>query len=109
MAISDLRPDFGGGGGPVVPPGAVTGSAFKVEEKLLSLLDIANGYVTLAKLPFSAGTVKLAVLNGLGEYDYGVDYQMSGATKTLTWAGLGLDGLLEAGDTVKVTYFTEEL
>jgi len=108
MSITDLRQ-----GNPNSPnvstPGSVATSAaavWIVEEIILGAPEIGSGTYTLTSTPAFADRVRLGVINGLGEYDYAIDYAMVGATAVITWAGLNLDGLLEIGDTIKITYTT---
>jgi len=62
---------------------------------------IANKSVTLAATPANAASTVLHV-QGAPHQEYGSDFTVSGTT--LSWNGLGLDGLLEAGDKLRVVY-----
>jgi hypothetical protein len=55
--------------------------------------------VVLPFAPSTPGQTMLDVIGG-GAQVYGDDFSVSGST--LTWAGLGLDGLLAAGDQVRI-------
>jgi len=74
-----------------------------VEEFTLTSTDITNKKVTLTYTPVNANYVRLDVIGG-GAQDNGVDFSVNVTTKELSWSGLGLDGILEAGDVLRVTY-----
>ena len=79
----------------------------KCEHFTLNSTDIANKYVLLALDPLSAVDVQLFV-DGAPPLRYSADFQMDGGNaKKLTWSGLGLDGLLAAGDRLTVHYFRQ--
>lgn len=101
MSLIDLRPRKGNASGSTDMN--LVESGYRVEEYVLSAADITNGYKDLARTPTTTNKTKLAVINGLGEYDYGIDYNVIG--NRLTWLA-PLIPILEAGDTIKVTYFT---
>ena len=73
----------------------------KVETFTLSSTDIANGYVTLIDAPGEAASTSLNVHEGPTQF-YGIDFTISG--QQLSWTGLGLDGILSAGDKISVEY-----
>lgn len=62
---------------------------------------IANKSVTLAATPANPASTVLHV-QGAPHQEYGIDFTVSGTT--LSWNGLGLDGLLESGDKLRVVY-----
>lgn len=65
---------------------------------------MTNKYVTLSATPKAANRVTLKV-RGAGSQTYSDDFVMDGVeTDRLTWAGLGLDGELEAGDKLVIRY-----
>jgi hypothetical protein len=74
-----------------------------VEEFTLSSTDITNKKITLTYTPVNQNYVTLDVIGG-GVQDNGIDYIVNTATKEVSWSGLGLDGILEAGDVIRVTY-----
>jgi len=74
-----------------------------VEEFTLTSTDITNKKVTLTYTPVNGNFVRLDVIGG-GAQDNGVDFSVNATTKELSWSGLGLDGILEAGDVLRVTY-----
>ncbi len=79
----------------------------EIEQFTLNGSDISNRYVLLAFDPLSAIGVELFVA-GAPPQRYSADYAMDGSNpKKLTWASLGLDGLLTAGDRFTVHYHRE--
>lgn len=79
------------------PPGTVA----EVEKFTLSAGDITAGYITLASSPATAGDTVLMVQNAPSQF-YGTDFSVTG--NQLSWSGLALDGVLEAGDNLTVMY-----
>lgn len=71
------------------------------ETFVLDASDISNKYLTLAGSASLPSQTRLTVANGLAQI-YNVDFQISG--NTLTWDGLGLDGFLQTGDVIIVSY-----
>jgi len=67
----------------------------------LSSTDIANKYVTLSGSPSIANATVLHVKSAPAQ-NYGDDYTVSG--QQLSWSGLGLDGVLVAGDKLTVVW-----
>ncbi len=74
-----------------------------VEEFTLTSTDITNKKVTLTYAPVNGDYVTLDVYGG-GAQDNGVDFSVNTATKEVSWSTLGLDGILEAGDILRITY-----
>lgn len=74
-----------------------------VEEFTLTSTDITNKKVTLTYTPVNPNYVRLDVIGG-GAQDNGVDFTVNASTKELSWSGLGLDGILEANDVLRITY-----
>lgn len=58
---------------------------------------------TLIPAPLVPAEVSVSVLGGGNDFQDGVDYSMTGAV--LSWSGLTLDGVLAAGDIVRLMYF----
>lgn len=87
----DLVGSSGGGGG----------ADFYVELFELSPAEISAGSITLATAPTTPARTVLVIKEGVGQY-YGDDFQVSGTT--LSWSGLGLDGILEAGMKLSVIH-----
>lgn len=74
-----------------------------VEEFTLAGGDITAKKVTLTYTPTNANYVKMDIYGG-GPQDNGVDFSVNVGTKEVSWSGLGLDGLLEAGDVLRISY-----
>jgi hypothetical protein len=79
------------------------GTGIIVQLFTLTPLDIANGYVTLSSAPTSQMSTILLVTSGPNQF-YGSDFIINDGDH-LSWAGLGLDGILASGDTLTVSYF----
>ena len=76
------------------------------ESFVLSGTDITNGYVDLAQVPDDETCVQLHVIGGPLQ-DHSVDFDIisdGSENKRLSWSGLGLDGVLESGDKLRVYY-----
>lgn len=89
---------------PILPyidfsPGAI--GTYRVNKFTLSPTDIANKYVTLTAPPTTPASTVLDVISGDSQ-DYGVDYVVTGST--VSWDGLGLDGVLVAGDKLQIQF-----
>ena len=81
--------------------GAV-GKSFAVDEFTLDSNQITTTkQVTLTNTPAVDADVKLTVYGGIAQ-DEGIDYSVSGTT--LTWNSYALDGILEVGDKIEVSY-----
>lgn len=74
-----------------------------VEEFTLSAQNIIDKKVTLTYTPVNGNYVKLDVVSGCAQ-DNGADFSVNVATKEVSWSGLGLDTLLEAGDVLRISY-----
>lgn len=84
----------GGGGGGVTPA---------TEYRTLTGGEITAKQLTLSGTPASPTNVLLDIIGGTAQ-EYSVDFTVSGTT--LSWNGLGLDGLLTAGDKLRIHYYT---
>lgn len=80
---------------------AGTGSATKVEYITISPAQASAKQVALAETPLIPAEVMLDVQGGPSQY-YGTDFVV--ITGVLSWSGLDLDGLLEAGDQLRISY-----
>jgi len=69
---------------------------------ILTPADATRRSVTLSELPSNPEDVALNVVNGTAQ-DYGPDFIVVG--DRLDWRGRGLEGLLTAGDEIRVIYF----
>jgi hypothetical protein len=76
-------------------------NTYHTEFRTLTSDEATAKALTLATTPTSPPETDFEP-DGAGEQFFGDDYTVSG--QTLSWAGLGLDGLLNAGDKVKITY-----
>lgn len=74
---------------------------YNVSKYTLSGTDITNGFVTLPSAPLIATITRLDVIGGI-EQDYSVDFTV--ISNQVSWTGLGLDGILTAGDKIIVAY-----
>lgn len=77
------------------------GSIETRERIIISVQNIAQKQINLANTPNNPSLVKLIPDGGIQQI-YGVDYSVTG--QILTWNGLGLENLIESGDTLTVTY-----
>jgi len=78
------------------------GKSFTVDEFTLNSTQInTSKSVTLTHTPATDADVKLTVYGGIPQ-DEGNDYSVSGTT--LSWNGYNLDGVLEVGDKIEVSY-----
>lgn len=112
MAANDLSGIGGAGSGGITSGPGGTGitydtvtTGFKVEYKTLTLADIAAKYVLINTTPSAGGKVKVAIKGGLEAF-YSDDFLVDAGLKQVQWSGTELDGKLEAGDKLQITYFT---
>jgi hypothetical protein len=75
----------------------------KAQQKHFDLepVDIAAKQILLSPAPSSPGDVILEIIGGTTQVN-GVDFDVTG--NVLSWAGLGLDGILDDTDTIIVRY-----
>jgi len=101
----DLVNSTGGGGGAVTSVNGQTGAVSipvrEVDLFTLNSIQASNKNVTLSFTPSPANSTTLSVENA-GGMTYGGDFSVSG--NTLSWSGLGLDGILSSGDNLTVVY-----
>lgn len=74
-----------------------------VEYRTISSGEAAAKALTLSFGPLVPANVTLDTIGGTSQI-YSVDYTVSGTT--LSWNGLGLDGLLSAGDVLRIQYLS---
>lgn len=84
--------------GTSAPPVSAT---FRVENIVLLSGNETSKSVTLSLAPTDNAYTVLLVKDAPNQY-YGDDFTVSGST--LSWAGRGLDGILQAGDKITVIY-----
>lgn len=71
------------------------------ETRVITAPEAVAKQLLLAQMPLDPVSVNLIVSGGPGQA-FGVDFTVAG--QVLGWAGLGLDGLLLAGDVVTIIY-----
>jgi len=110
MAFEDLSGIGGAGSGGITGGGGGGGASLadvadaeRVEYRTLTLGEFTAKQMTLVNAPHAGGKTKLDIIEGSTQY-FGIDYTLAGAV--LDWTGLGLDGLLAQGDTLRITYLT---
>lgn len=96
---TDLGVFFGGNG--VSEGGFQVGSGFTVETITLTSTNILNKSVTLSGTPLYPQNVLCIPEGGIAQR-YSIDFTIS--ANTLSWDALGLDGFLEAGETLTISY-----
>lgn len=81
---------------------APTGT-FNVEYRTLTAGEATAESLALASTPADASKVIVDAIGGAAQH-FGVDFTVAG--NSLSWNGLGLDGILEAGDVLRIQYIT---
>ena len=78
------------------------GKSFAVDEYTLTANQVdTTKQITLSNTPTNDQDVQMIVYGGVAQNE-GPDYTVSGTT--LSWNGLGLDGIIETGDKIAVSY-----
>jgi len=72
----------------------------------LTQLDVDRACIILPGYPVEPRNITLTVVHGTAQY-YNVDYFLNG--RRLSWYATGLDGLLAAGDSLRITYDVTQL
>lgn len=81
-----------------------SGESIGVESFTLTNADITNMFVTLTQTPTEAEKIDFQVAHAPIQI-CGIDFRQDTLfLKRITWEGLGLDGVLETGDKIKITY-----
>lgn len=88
--------------GAAAPAAAPTGTQY-VPYYTLTALEISAKAVTLPSTPASPAKVLLDIISGSAQ-EFNVDFTVLGST--LTWSGYALDGVLAAGDKLRINYFS---
>lgn len=88
-------------GVPTTPP--VPTGAFNLEYRTLTSGEIAAKALTLVNAP-AISNLTVVDLAGCGPQIYNLDFAIAGTN--FTWNGYGLDGLVQAGDILRIQYFT---
>jgi len=86
--------------GTLSPPPVVSG-VFKIEYRTLTAGEITAKALSLAQSPVAPTEIMVDVIGGSAGF-YGDDFIASGST--VSWNGLGYDGLLLAGDKLRIGY-----
>ena len=81
---------------------AITG-IYRVEYRTVTSLENTNKALTLGYTPLTPTYVAMDLIGG-GAAFYGDDFTVSGSS--LSWLGLGLDGLISTGDKLRITYIS---
>jgi hypothetical protein len=80
---------------------------YEAERFVLNETDIANKYVSLTNIPLNTSEISFYIQSAPHQA-YGEDFKQDDVyNKRITWELLGLDGLLETGDIVTITYTRE--
>lgn len=87
-------------GSPVTPM-VITGT-WEIEYHILSAGEVTAKQFNLLYTPTNATKVMADAINGTPLY-YGVDFNISG--NVFNFNGLGLDGIVENGDVIRLSYF----
>lgn len=77
---------------------------YYVEDIILTSQQIADKKITLSRTPAFPEALLFVPVGGVAQR-YGVDYTVVG--NDVDWAGLGLDGFLEEGEGIRITYQSE--
>jgi len=80
-----------------------SGSSEVVEYRTISSGEAAAKSLTLSSTPMTAANVLLDIISGCSQ-EYGADFTVS--VDVLSWSGLALDGILAAGDILRIAYFS---
>ncbi len=81
---------------------ALADNSETVEYRTISSAENTAKQLTLTATPSSASKVMVDVIQGSAQ-EYSVDYTVSGTT--LSWSGLGLDGVITTGDRLRIHYW----
>jgi hypothetical protein len=82
-------------------PGGGGGNPLEVELRTISAPEDAAKQLTLTSTPLDGAKVILAIQGAPSQIN-GLDFSVTGTT--LSWSGLGLDGILAAGDEIYIQY-----
>lgn len=107
MPLFDGRAGATTGGGVGVDINDVVSSG-KVFYQTLAIGDITNKYVTVPNTVVTASKVQANIVGGT-TLEYGVDFTANATLNRIEWNGLALDGLLSAGDTLRIVYNSTDI
>lgn len=77
------------------------GDTWYVEHRTISSAEETAKALTLVNTPTGTDAIMIGVVGGTAQ-EYGVDYTLS--TATVSWNGLGLDGVLAENDVLVIAY-----
>ena len=77
--------------------------SYIVENRTVSFAEETAKSLTLTATPTNTNEVIIQIVDGVNLRN-GTDYSISGTT--MSWSGLGLDGILAAGDELTIWFFT---
>lgn len=80
-----------------------SGNPLEIEYRTITAPEDAAKQITLVAAPLNVTKVQMGVRGG-GTQILGTDFTVSGST--LSWNGLGLDGILSTGDQITILYET---
>lgn len=86
----------------VINPVQDYGIKAKTESFTLTSGDVSSKKIVLSNIPVSTPTF---TPDGALSQRYGIDFVYQESDNSLTWATLGLEGFLEVGETIEVSYF----
>lgn len=102
MALTDLSQGVSGGSGIGIND-LITAEI--VTYHTITLTDVMNKYFSISIAPGQGAKLKMYTVGGT-TLKYGVDYLVDVGSLRVTWDGLTLDGLIEAGDEFQLVYLT---
>lgn len=102
MALTDLSQGVSGGSGIGIND-LITAEI--VSYHTVSLTDVMNKNFSITVAPGQGAKLRLYTIGGT-TLKYGVDYLVDVGALKVTWDGLGLDGLVAAGDEFQLVYLT---
>ena len=100
MALTDLSQGVSGGTGIGINDLI---DAEKVEYKTITVTDMLNGYCNYQTNVGAGGKLRVCPMDG-APLQYGVDYTVNAGANQVIWAGYALDGVIAAGDVLRIIY-----
>jgi len=79
----------------------------KVEQITLTSTDVSNEYITASNAITDESSLIVDV-EGAGAQIKGVDYDISNPGQLISWESLGMSGLLEVGEVMRISYTTNQ-
>jgi len=82
----------------------ISGEYFESETFTLTETDITNMYVQLSQIPATSAEIEFHIRSAPAQ-EYGTDFKQDETfLRRITWETLGLEGSLQAGDEIRITY-----